>query len=80
MTKRYPFASRYEGGINRWKSNLQTAMQRDAHRRQCPTCGRKSALRRIQLPGEQAIWVCRWTDCRWEGTAEDRATLIAKKD
>ena len=80
MRKRYPVASRHEGGINRWKNNLQNAMRRDAERRQCPACGRKSALRRIQLPGQPGIWVCRWTDCQWEGTGEDRAALAAKKD
>ena len=80
MSKRYPFASRYEGDINRWKNNLQAALQRDAHYRQCPACARKSALRRIQLPDEPGIWVCRWTDCQWEGPAEDRAAVAAKKD
>ena len=79
MPKRYPFASKYEGGVDRWKTNLQAAMQRDALERQCPACGRKSALRRVRIPSEPTILVCRWTDCRWEGTYKERAALKRAK-
>ena len=71
--KRYPFASRAEGGVNRWKTNLSEAMRRDAERRRCPRCERKSALKRAEplWPGAPPFWACRW--CGWEGTGEERA-------
>ena len=50
MAKRYPFASRAEGGVNRWKENVGLAIERNAAQRQCPAYGRKSALKRVEPP------------------------------
>ena len=38
-----------------------------AARRQCPKCGRKSAL----VPWNSHIYRCQWDDCRWESDRQE---------
>lgn len=55
-------ATRVSGGVTKATDNTVTAMRNSAERRQCPDCGRKSALVRFSddlAHGQQ----CRWPDC-----------------
>ena len=57
-TKRQALSGRNPG-------NVAAAQVRSAAKRQCPACGRKSALR-WHSDEEMFGWACRWQDCRHE--------------
>lgn len=58
MTQRQVHSKRNAG-------NTAAAQSRSAAKRQCPACGRKSALAWHSDP-EMFGWACRWQDCRHE--------------
>lgn len=46
------------------RNQFEAAMKRSAESRQCPKCGRKSAIKRLPADDryESVRW-CRWDDC-----------------
>jgi ribosomal protein S27AE len=58
-----------DGNVHRATPNTVTAMKRSAERRQCPKCGRKSAL--VRFSDEWAFGsCCRWSDCNYENVTQ----------
>lgn len=53
-------ATRLDGNVRKATANTVTSMRRSAANRQCPKCGRKSAL--VRMPGQDIISACRWAD------------------
>jgi ribosomal protein S27AE len=53
------------GNVRKATANTVTAMTRSAASRQCPKCGRKSALK---FHTDDAMYgrYCRWQDCGYE--------------
>lgn len=53
------------GGVRKATANSVKAAQRSAESRQCPKCGRKSALR---YHADDLMYgaACRWADCGYE--------------
>ncbi len=60
------YKNRQPGAKNRWREQLSQAMKRRALRTRCPACGRKNALRRIDLEAGASCRVCHWRDCLYE--------------
>ena len=57
-------ATYLDGNVRKATANTVRAMRRSAESRQCPQCGRKSAMVRFSEDwayGRQ----CRWDDCRY---------------
>lgn len=52
-------ATYHDGGARRATANTVTAMRRSAESRQCPKCGRKSALVRFSEDWGYGSY-CRW--------------------
>jgi len=57
--------SPYTEHQTRRRRGLSERMKRDAIDRQCPKCGRKSALK-ILRDDDLRIKCCRWDDCDFE--------------
>jgi hypothetical protein len=58
-------ATYQNGGVRNATANTVSSMIRSAESRQCPKCGRKSALKRysdLSMFGRY----CRWDDCDYE--------------
>lgn len=53
------------GGVRKATANSVKAAERSASSRQCPKCGRKSALRNFS---DDLMFgnACRWPDCDYE--------------
>lgn len=53
------------GSVRRATANSVAAAERSAANRQCPKCGRKSALK---FHSDEVMYgnACRWDDCRYE--------------
>lgn len=54
-------ATYLDGNVRKATANTVKAMQRSAETRQCPACGRKSALRRFSDDLMYGV-SCRWCD------------------
>lgn len=53
------------GGVRKATTNTVKAMTRSASKRQCPKCGRKSAL--VSYADDLMFGrACRWDDCGYE--------------
>lgn len=72
-------ATRLDGNVRKATANTVTSMARSADRRQCPECGRKSALVSDRQDwGDRIVIVtaCRWkwqptkTPCSYEVTRD----------
>lgn len=61
-------ATRTSGGVSKATANTVAAMERSAASRQCPKCGRKSALKHYS---DDVMFgsACRWPDCGYENMA-----------
>lgn len=58
-------ATYLDGNVRKATANTVAAQQRSAQRRQCPKCGRKSAL--VRFSDDEAFGrYCRWDDCDYE--------------
>lgn len=66
-----------DGGVRKATPNSRTAARRSALKRQCPKCGRKSALVHISEP-EFFGPACRWDDCGYRNMHERSATASAE--
>ena len=75
------------------KANIRAHLRsgrakRSATARQCPDCNRKGALERLPTEVETfdglfrakpAKLQCRWRDCQWTGTYEDKREAFATR-
>lgn len=58
-------ATRQDGNVRKATTNTVKAMERSAKSRQCPKCGRKSAL--VTYSDDLMFGrACRWEDCNYE--------------
>jgi ribosomal protein S27AE len=55
-------ATTQSGGVGKATTNTVKAMSRSAEKRQCPKCGRKSALKHYSDEDSYGTY-CRWEDC-----------------
>lgn len=62
-------ATYQDGSVRRATANSVKAAQRSAESRQCPKCGRKSALKHYSLP-DMFGTACRWDDCGFENMTD----------
>lgn len=58
-------ATRRDGNVKKATANTVNAMERSASSRQCPKCGRKSAMK---FHADDLMFgsACRWADCGYE--------------
>ena len=61
----FTMATYQSGGVRRATANSVKAAERSAASRQCPKCGRKSALRHHSDDFSFGT-ACRWPDCGYE--------------
>jgi hypothetical protein len=62
-------ATYQDGNVRHATANTVTAMKRSAKTRQCPKCGRKSALKFVSDEWMFAS-ACRWRDCGYESITQ----------
>lgn len=68
------------GNVRTATANTVKAMERSAEGRRCPSCGRRSALVRIEA-GQATVSSCRWAPARCDLTeAEAQRQWIARHE
>lgn len=57
-----------------WNWKKKEVAKKSAEYRKCPQCRRKGALT-VFADEYPVSFECRWQDCRWAGTTQDRRKM-----